>query len=106
MVSNSQSSDLFSVTPKSLVWESVFLQTDTDVILEDQMRMFSLQLSGSRSFEYFYMLPLQYREHLCLVYFYKRKKPPILCNFCFHPIIDRFYIFYYCSYNEGGFFNL
>lgn len=77
MVSNSQSLDLFSVTPKSLVWESVFLQTDTDVILEDQMRIVSLQLSGSRSFEYLYVFPLQLREPLCLVYFYERKNPYI-----------------------------
>lgn len=105
MVSNSQSLDLFSVRLKSLVWESVSLQIDTNMILEDQMRKDSLQCSGSRSFEYFYMFPQQHRQCLCCVYFYKRKNSDI-CNFCFQTIIDWFYIFYYCSCNEGGFFNL
>lgn len=75
MVSDSQSLDLFSVTPKSLVWESVFLQIDTDVILEDQMRKVSLQHSGSRSFEYSYMFPQQHRERSVMNIFIEEKPP-------------------------------
>lgn len=106
MVSNSQSLNLFSVTPKSLVWESVFLQIDTDVILEDQMRKASLQCSGLRSLECCYVFPQQHREGPCHLSIFIKAKNPVLCNFGFHLITDRLYIFYYCSYNEGGFFSL
>lgn len=52
------------------------------------------------------MFPQQHREGPCHLSIFIKAKNPVLCNFGFHPITDRLYIFYYCSYNEGGFFSL
>lgn len=53
------------------------------------------------------MFPQQHREGLCHLGIFIKAKNPVLCNFCFHPITDRLYIFFITAViTKEGFLNL
>lgn len=84
MVSNSQSLDLFYVTPKSLVWERVFLQIDTDMILKTKWERFHCNIQD-QGFLSIFTCSHSSLENVCVVYVFIKEKPPYYAISVFMP---------------------